>query len=95
MDVALSRHCLGRRIFDHHEGKSHQFELFAAFEHRAIFQGIQSSGKVVYFTALFPYVILSIFFVRGITLKGAGAGLAHMFYPDVRFMMLVTSSLRY
>jgi solute carrier family 6 amino acid/orphan transporter-like 15/16/17/18/20 len=38
---------------------------------------------VVYFTALFPYVVLTIFFFRGVTLKGAGAGLAHMLYPQV------------
>ena len=48
-----------------------------------IMKGIESSGKVVYFTALFPYVVLTIFFIRGVTLKGASAGLAHMFYPKV------------
>ena len=46
-------------------------------------QGIASSGKVVYFTAMFPYVVLTIFFFRGITLKGATAGLSHMFTPKV------------
>ena len=48
-------------------------------------KGIQSSGYVVYFTALFPYVVLTIFLIRGLTLPGAGAGLAHMFYPKVLF----------
>ena len=46
-------------------------------------QGIASSGKVVYFTAIFPYIVLTIFFIRGITLRGATAGLAHMFSPKV------------
>ncbi len=47
-------------------------------------KGIASSGKVVYFTAFFPYIVLTIFLVRGLTLKGASAGIAHMFTPDVR-----------
>ncbi|XP_037918099.1 sodium- and chloride-dependent transporter XTRP3 isoform X4 [Hermetia illucens] len=48
-----------------------------------VMKGIQSSGNVVYFTSLFPYIVLTIFFVRGITLKGAGAGLMHMYTPKV------------
>ncbi|KAL5285600.1 SLC6A19.2 family protein [Megaselia abdita] len=48
-----------------------------------VMKGIQSSGKVVYFTSLFPYVVLTIFFIRGITLPGAGAGLMHMYTPKV------------
>lgn len=50
-------------------------------------KGIQSSGKVVYFTAMFPYLVLTIFFVRGLTLKGASAGLAHMFYPKMESLL--------
>ena len=46
-------------------------------------KGIQSSGYVVYFTAMFPYVVLTIFLVRGLTLPGASAGLMHMFYPQL------------
>ena len=53
-----------------------------------IMKGIQSSGYVVYFTACFPYVVMTIFFVRGLTLPGAGAGLKHMFYPKVIYMVL-------
>lgn len=44
-------------------------------------QGITESGKVVYITAIFPYVVLIIFFFRGITLKGATDGIAHLFTP--------------
>ena len=47
-------------------------------------KGIQSSGKVVYFTAIFPYIVLTIFFLRGVTLPGAFAGLHHMFQPKVK-----------
>ncbi|CAG9820391.1 unnamed protein product [Phaedon cochleariae] len=46
-----------------------------------------SSDTVVYFTSLFPYVVLTIFFVRGITLKGASAGLAHMLTPKVEKLL--------
>uniref|UniRef100_A0A1I8P2J0 Transporter n=1 Tax=Stomoxys calcitrans TaxID=35570 RepID=A0A1I8P2J0_STOCA len=44
-------------------------------------QGLTSSGKIVYVTAIFPYVVLIIFFFRGITLKGASDGVAHLFTP--------------
>ena len=53
-----------------------------------LLKGVKSSGRVVYFTSLFPYVVLTIFFIRGITLKGAGAGLAHMFYPKVTIFLM-------
>ena len=46
-------------------------------------KGIKSSGYVVYFTAGFPYVVMTIFFIRGITLPGASEGLMHMFSPDL------------
>lgn len=45
-------------------------------------RGVQSAGKAVYFTATFPYIVLTIFFGRGVSLEGAGAGIAHMFKPQ-------------
>ncbi|XP_033754955.1 sodium- and chloride-dependent transporter XTRP3-like [Pecten maximus] len=47
-------------------------------------KGIASSGKVVYVTATFPYLVLVIFFFRGVTLEGFYHGLEHFFVPDFK-----------
>lgn len=51
--------------------------------------------KVVYFTSMFPYLVLTIFFIRGITLKGASAGLAHMYTPKVNSLFLLSFPTRF
>ncbi|XP_029370715.1 inactive sodium-dependent neutral amino acid transporter B(0)AT3 [Echeneis naucrates] len=44
-------------------------------------KGIESMGKAVYVTATFPYLVLTIFLVRALTLPGATDGLLYLFSP--------------
>ncbi len=42
-----------------------------------IYKGLHSSGKIIWFTALFPYFVMAILLVRALTLEGAMDGLAY------------------
>ncbi|NWQ83256.1 SC6A8 protein, partial [Columbina picui] len=47
-----------------------------------IWKGVKSTGKIVYFTALFPYVVLILLLVHGVTLPGALGGIVYYLKPD-------------
>ncbi|XP_073171761.1 sodium-dependent serotonin transporter isoform X2 [Lepidochelys kempii] len=48
----------------------------------SIWKGVKTSGKVVWVTATFPYIILFILLVRGATLPGAWRGVVFYLKPD-------------
>ncbi|XP_042601539.1 inactive sodium-dependent neutral amino acid transporter B(0)AT3 [Cyprinus carpio] len=50
-------------------------------------RGIETIGKAVYVTATFPYLVLTIFLVRALTLPGATDGLRYLFTPDWTLLM--------
>lgn len=56
--------------------------LVWAFVFLCIFKGVRILGKVLWFTATFPFVMLFVLFVRGVTLPGATDGIIYYIYPD-------------
>ena len=47
-----------------------------------LLKGVKSSGRVVYFTSLFPYLVLIVLAARGLSLPGAEDGLHYYLTPD-------------
>ncbi|KAI5628641.1 sodium-dependent neutral amino acid transporter B(0)AT1-like [Silurus asotus] len=46
-------------------------------------RGIETTGKAVYITSTLPYIVLTIFLIRGLTLKGSVEGIKYLFTPDL------------
>ncbi|UYV75570.1 hypothetical protein LAZ67_13000637 [Cordylochernes scorpioides] len=47
-----------------------------------LLRGVKSMGKVVYFTALFPYLVLTILLIRGSSLEGSYDGIIFYLTPQ-------------
>lgn len=66
--------------------------LFAwIIAYACVVRGVKSSGKAVYFTALFPYVVLTALLIRGATLEGAKEGI--MLYITPKWELLLDASM--
>jgi len=48
----------------------------------SLWKGVRSSGKVVWVTAIAPYVVLLILLARGVTLPGAADGIHYYLTPE-------------
>lgn len=46
-----------------------------------VFKGVKSIGKVVYFTATFPYAILTALLIRALTMEGSTDGILYFISP--------------
>ncbi|XP_077422414.1 solute carrier family 6 member 4a [Vanacampus margaritifer] len=56
----------------------------------SIWKGVKTSGKVVWVTATFPYLVLLVLLVRGATLPGAWRGVVFYLKPDWEKLLSTT-----
>ncbi|XP_014679889.1 PREDICTED: sodium- and chloride-dependent GABA transporter 2-like, partial [Priapulus caudatus] len=47
-----------------------------------LWRGLHNSGKLIWITALFPYVVMTILLIKAVTLPGAGTGIMYYLVPE-------------
>jgi solute carrier family 6 (neurotransmitter transporter, glycine) member 5/9 len=52
-----------------------------------IVKGVKSSGKISYFLAIFPYVVMLILLTRAATLEGAWTGIKYFITPNFKLLL--------
>lgn len=50
-------------------------------------KGVKSSGKVAYFLAIFPYVVLVTLLIRAVTLEGSWNGIKYFITPNFKKLL--------
>jgi solute carrier family 6 (neurotransmitter transporter, glycine) member 5/9 len=63
--------------------------LVWAVVYLVIVKGVKSSGKVSYFLAIFPYVVMIILLIRAVTLEGAINGIKFFITPDFGRLLVI------
>lgn len=48
----------------------------------SMWKGLRSTSKIIFVTVPLPYLLLTIFLIKGATLDGSGDGLRYLFVPD-------------
>jgi len=78
----------------HDFGTMENWPMFLAFLvswiciYFCVFKSVKSSGKIVYFSATAPYIMLFVLLIRGITLEGASTGISYLFTPNFTKLQL-------
>ncbi|XP_023931328.1 sodium- and chloride-dependent glycine transporter 1-like [Lingula anatina] len=52
-----------------------------------LIKGVKSMGKAIYFTAIFPHIIMAVLLVRGALLEGSAEGIKYYLTPDFKRLL--------
>jgi NSS family neurotransmitter:Na+ symporter len=61
--------------------------LVWVFIYLSLFKGVETLGKIVYFTVIIPWLIIVVMVVRGLTLPGAMEGIKFYLTPDFSVLL--------